>query len=75
MARAKKKLTVNVSEELVEMLRDLADRNGSTMTEEIKKAIQDRKYFADKIAAGNDVVLEREVESSGRVERTLVDLR
>lgn len=75
MAHVKKKLTVNVSEELVEMLRELAERNGSTMTEEIKKAIQDRKYFADKIAAGNEVLLEREVEGSDAVERTLVDLR
>jgi len=71
---AKRKLTVNLSEELVDVLKDLADRNDTTMTEELKKAIQDRKYFADKIRAGNDVILEREIDNE-RVERTLVDLR
>ena len=71
---AKRKLTVNLSEELVDVLKDLADRNDTTMTEELKKAIQDRKYFADKIRAGNDVILEREVGDEG-VQRTLVDLR
>lgn len=71
---AKRKLTVNLSEELVDVLKELADRNDTTMTEELKKAIQDRKYFADKIRAGNDVILEREVGDE-KVERTLVDLR
>lgn len=73
MARPKHKLTVNLSEDLVGVLRELADRNDSTMTDEIKKAIQDRKYFADKLAAGNDVVLERNEDDT--LVRTLVDLR
>lgn len=71
---AKRKLTVNLSEELVDVLKELADRNDTTMTEELKKAIQDRKYFADKIRAGNYVILERETGES-QAERTLVDLR
>lgn len=70
----RRKLTVNLSGELVEVLRELAERNGSTMTDEIKKAIQDRKYFADKIRAGNEVVLERELDDK-TMERTWVDLR
>ena len=73
MPRPKHKLTVNLSEDLVQVLRELAERNDSTMTDEIKKAIQDRKYFADKIAAGNEVVLEH-AENDALV-RTLVDLR
>lgn len=74
LSRSKKKLTVNLSEELVAVLRELADRNGSSMTEEIKKAIQDRAYFADKIADGNEVVLESD-STDGTRQRTLVDLR
>lgn len=70
---ARRKLTVNLSEELVDVLKELAERNDTTMTDELKKAIQDRKYFADKVRAGNDVILEREVDE--KVERTLVDLR
>ncbi len=69
-----KKLTVNLTEDVLELLRELAERNGSSMTQELKKAIADRKYFADKIDAGNEVVLEREGEDGGRT-RTLVDLR
>lgn len=71
---ARRRLTVNLSEELVDVLKELADRNDTTMTEELKKAIQDRKYFADKIRAGNDVILERDA-GDHVVERTLVDLR
>lgn len=72
--RSKQKLTVNLSSEIVDILKELADRNGTTMTDEIKKAIADRKYFLDKIDAGNEVLLERE-ERDDTVTRTLVDLR
>lgn len=54
---AKRKLTVNISEELVDVLQDLAKRNDSNMTEELKKAIRDRKYFTDKIDEGREVHL------------------
>lgn len=69
-----KKLTVNLTEDVLDLLRELAERNGSSMTQELKKAIADRKYFADKIDAGNEVVLERE-DKDGGTTRTLVDLR
>lgn len=69
-----KKLTVNLTEDVLDLLRELAERNGSSMTQELKKAIADRKYFADKIDAGNEVVLERE-DKDGETTRTLVDLR
>ncbi len=72
---AKKKLTVNLSEEVVDILGQLSERNGSTMTEEIRKSIADRKYFADKIDAGSDVILEQPSADRTTVSRISVDLR
>jgi hypothetical protein len=71
----KRKLTVNLTEDVLDLLRDLAERNGSSMTEELKKAIADRKYFADKIDAGNEIVLERPVVGASAPIRVYVDLR
>lgn len=70
-----KKLTVNVSEELVDVLRELAARSGSTMTEELKRAISDRKYFVDKVDAGNGIFLIPEEPSADREVQTQVVLR
>jgi predicted transcriptional regulator len=69
---SKQKLTVNLSSQLVEVLRELAEKHGNTLTDELKKAIEDRKYFSDKIEAGNEVVLLNEATPNVR---TVVDLR
>lgn len=69
---AKQKLTVNLSPQLVEVLRELAEKHGNTLTDELKRAIEDRKFFSDKLAAGNEVVLENQ-ETPGV--KTIVNLR
>ena len=71
MSSEKKKLTVNLSSEIVDVLRDLAEANHSSMTEELKKAIADRKFFSDKRAAGNRIVL----EDADRGDRTYIEFR
>jgi hypothetical protein len=68
----KKKLTVNLSPEIVEVLRQLAERDGTTMTEELKKAIAQRKYFLDKVDAGNEIQLVKEEDN--HTTTTLVEL-
>lgn len=68
-----KKLTVNITEDVLDLLRELAERSGNSMTQELKKAIADRAYFADKVDSGNEVVLEK--QEDGTLRRTLVDLR
>lgn len=47
---ARRRLTVNLTDELVAALQDLADRHDTTVTEELRKAIQDRAYFVEKSA-------------------------
>lgn len=69
----KKKLTVNLTDDVLELLRNLAERTGSSMTEELRKAIVDRAFFAEKISEGNDVVLEK--RSGDSTERAYVQLR
>lgn len=72
---AKKRLTVNLTDELVDALRELAERNDTTVTDELRKAIQDRKYFVDRIRQGADVILEQDRDGDGVKERTEVVLR
>ncbi|BBZ80028.1 hypothetical protein MANY_53650 [Mycolicibacterium anyangense] len=57
MATERKKLTVNLSPALVEVLKEMAEEDGTTMTESLKRAIEQRKYFLDKVKEGNEVGL------------------
>lgn len=68
----RKKLTVNLSAEIVDVLKEMADRNRSSMTEELRNAISDRKFFIDQKAAGKRIILEGSDEDS---DRTIVEFR
>lgn len=68
----KQKLTVNLSPQLVDVLRELAEKHGNTLTDELKRAIEDRKFFSDKIADGNEVAL---LNPQTPDTRTIVNLR
>jgi len=69
-------MTVNLTDELVDALRALAEINDTTVTDELRKAIQDRSYFVEKIREGSDVILEKDVDGDGiKEQRTSVVLR
>lgn len=68
----RKKLTVNLSAEIVDVLKEMADRNRSSMTEELRNAISDRKFFIDQKAAGKRIILEGSDEDN---DRTIVEFR
>lgn len=72
---ARKRMTVNLTDELVDALRALAEINDTTVTDELRKAIQDRSYFVEKVRDGNDLILEKDVDGDGVKERTNVVLR
>lgn len=72
---ARRRLTVNLTDELVAALQDLADRHDTTVTEELRKAIQDRAYFVEKVRQGAAVILEQDKDGDGVDERTEVVLR
>lgn len=72
---AKRRLTVNLTDELVAALQGLAAQHNTTVTEELRKAIQDRSYFVGKIQEGADVILEMDKDGDGIKERTEVVLR
>jgi hypothetical protein len=59
-------LTVNLSEEVVDVLRDLAARNGTTMTEVLRRAIAVQKFLVDEQADGNKIVIEDEQNNTSR---------
>nr|WSW45364.1 hypothetical protein OG296_20800 [Streptomyces sp. NBC_01001] len=57
------RLTVNLSEEVVQALQDLASKNGVTVTEQLRRAISTEKWLED-IRESHKVLVE---EGSGRV--------
>jgi hypothetical protein len=57
------KVTVNLSEEVVNALRELAQKNGVTVTEQLRRAISTEKWL-DEIRDTHKVLLENQ---QGRV--------
>jgi hypothetical protein len=52
------KLTVKLPREIAETLRDLAHERGATVTETLRKAIVNERFFADAMDEGAQVLLE-----------------
>lgn len=52
------KVTVNLSSEVVDVLKELARRDGSNMTEALKRAIAVQKFLSDEQAKGKKVMIE-----------------
>ena len=57
--------------ELVTVLEELAVKNGTSVTTELKIAISDRAFFSEKIHSGSEICLENENGS----EKTYVNWR
>ena len=58
--RRTKPLTVEISHELVAVLEDLARRNSTSVLVELKRSINDRVFFSDKVAQGARIILEKD---------------
>jgi hypothetical protein len=62
------KVTVNLPEETVAALRQIAEHHGITMTEALAKAITTEKFLLDKIDKGSKVLIEsRDRKNTQRV--------
>jgi hypothetical protein len=53
------KVTVNLPQEVIEILRNYAEERGITLTEAIRRAITHENYFAEQIEAGGTVLIEK----------------
>lgn len=53
------KVTVNLPEETVEAIRQIAERRGTTMTEALRQAIESEKFFDQEIRNGSKILVER----------------
>jgi len=58
------KTTVNLSAAVVEVLKDLAAKQGTTMTRVIHKAVRTEKFFDDVQAKGGKIII---ADKSGNV--------
>ncbi len=52
------RVSVNLPENIVEILKQLAARDGITMTEVIRKAIMTEKLLSDELKDGNKILIE-----------------
>jgi len=57
MAAAYQKISVNLSNEVLGALRELADRDGCTMTEVLRRAISTQKFIEDAQQEGKAILL------------------
>jgi predicted transcriptional regulator len=58
MARPVVKLSVNLSQEVVDVIRELAERRDTTMTEVLRRSIGTQKYLQDAVDKGGKILIE-----------------
>src|SRR4051812_46567530 len=58
MPNKSSRLTVNLSEELVESLREMAARSGTTMTDVLKRAIAVQQFLEEQQDEGKKLLME-----------------
>jgi hypothetical protein len=51
------KVTVNLPDETVQAIKDIASKNGTTMTEAVRQAIESRRFFENEVAEGNKLLI------------------
>ena len=56
---AVKKVTVNLSDETIRDLREVADKRGITLTEAIRRAIATEKFVQDERDEGSKILVEK----------------
>ncbi len=56
---AMKKVTVNLSDETIEDLKEVAEKRGITLTEAIRKAIATEKFVQDERDEGGKILIEK----------------
>jgi|EndMetStandDraft_4_1072995.scaffolds.fasta_scaffold04691_5 predicted DNA-binding protein len=69
MARPVVKLSINLSKEVVDVIRGLAERRSTTMTEVIRKSLGTEKYLQDVVDKGGKVLVE---DRRGRVRQIVL---
>ena len=61
------KVTVNLPDETVNSLKQIAQQRGITVTEALRQAIENEKFFRQEINQGSKVILERPDKSTNLV--------
>ncbi|QIK66838.1 ribbon-helix-helix protein, CopG family [Nocardioides sp. HDW12B] len=69
MSKKSTKVTVNLSDDVVKTLKEMAQRDDTTMTEVLKRAIAVHKYLLEQQEAGNKIVVD---DPNAQTQRELV---
>lgn len=66
MSRNVVKISANLPEDAVQALRNIADAEGITVTEVLRRAISTQKFVHDTVSAGSKLLVEDPTEKSLR---------
>lgn len=58
------KVTVNLPEQTVDILRNIANARNTTVTEALKQVIETQDFFNNEIQKGKDVLLQNNADKS-----------
>lgn len=61
------KVTVNLGDEVVAVLRDLAARRDTSLTDTLRRAIANEKFFQDELDQGSKILIEGRDRKTERV--------
>lgn len=51
------KVTVNLPDETVQAIKDIAQKRGTTVTEALKQVIESQRFLQDEVAGGSKVLI------------------
>jgi Ribbon-helix-helix protein, copG family len=57
------KVTVNLPDQTVEAIKEIAEKRGTTVTEALRQAIESQRFFQDEVDNGNKVLIKNPDQS------------
>jgi hypothetical protein len=66
MAEGVTKVTVNLPDETVEALKNIAGARGTTMTEALRQVIESQRFLDGEVQKGNDLLIQNPRDKSVR---------
>jgi len=61
------KVTVNLGDEVVQVLKDLAERRSTTLTDVLRRAISNEQFIQNELDAGSKILIETKDKKTERV--------
>ena len=60
------KVTVNLPDQTVDALKDIANTRGTTVTEALRQVIESQRFLENEVQKGNDLLIQNPTDKSVR---------